>query len=98
MIGTLPLDKLTEKTRSLYEAVLVIAKRARQINDQRRAKMEMEINPDEGSDELFEEAIAEVKERVYETRVKPTRQAIDELLRGEIEIIRPGEESEEPAE
>lgn len=92
MIETLPLEKLTERTRSVYEAVLVIAKRARQINDQRRARMEMEINPNDQSDELFEEAIAEVKERVYETRIKPTRQAIEELLHGELKVIHPGEE------
>jgi DNA-directed RNA polymerase subunit K/omega len=96
MISTLPLEEIVKKTRTVYEAVLVIARRARQINEMRRAKMEMEMEMGDQTEDFFEEALAEVKDKVYETRKKPTRQAIDELLNDELRVFYP--ESENPDE
>ena len=49
-MGYEPLDSLDEITKNRYEAVLVAARRARQLNAIRLAKLEM-LNP-ENADEI----------------------------------------------
>ena len=47
MVTTIKLDELTANTITLYEAVMVVAKRARQINNEERAKMDLNLGTDE---------------------------------------------------
>lgn len=95
MIKTLPLDELKKNTRTLYEAVEVIAKRARQINSMRRSQMELMENGDD-QEENFDELNFNIEPTLYEKKKKPTRQAIEELLDGKLEIKYPEEEENSP--
>ena len=94
MIETLPLENLKKETRTLYESVEVIAKRARQINSLRRSKMEMIDSMDE-TEENFEDLNLDIQPQLYEKKPKPTRQAIQELMDGKLEIKYPEEEIEQ---
>ncbi len=94
MAETLPLDKLTKNTRTLFEAVEVVAKRARHINEVRRAHIEILDTNEEQTEEGFEETVIEVPEQVFEKKIKPTKQAIDELMTGDLEISYPLPEEE----
>jgi DNA-directed RNA polymerase subunit K/omega len=94
MIKTLPLENLKQQTKTLYEAVEIIAKRARQINQERRAQMEMVEMGDEQSEDGFEDTVFDVSDQLFEKKAKPTRQAIEELMNGDLNIIYPEEEKE----
>ncbi len=93
MVKTIELDKLTENTVTLYEAVMIVAKRARQINNEERAKMELNLGTEEIEDE-FDEFPMEIQNQVFERKIKPTKQAITELINGEINVIRKVDEEE----
>ncbi len=94
MVETLPLDEIKKRNSNIYELVVALAKRARQINEERRAKLHMEINTNEEYDD-FEDALNfhPMENQVYERKVKPTRQAIEEYLQGKLEIKYPDEEN-----
>ncbi len=95
MVETLPLDDIKKRNNNIYELVVALAKRARQINEERRAKLHMEIDTNEEYDD-FEDALNfhPMENQVYERKVKPTRQAIEEYLQGKLEIKYP--EGENP--
>lgn len=94
MINTLPLDKLKKDSKTIYEAVEVISKRARQINSQRRAQMEV-FDTSEETEDNFEELNINIENQLYEKKDKPTRQAINELMGGKLEIKYPDVENKE---
>jgi DNA-directed RNA polymerase subunit K/omega len=98
MVSTLKLDELTKSTKTIYEAVMCVAKRARQINNENRAKLELVLGPDDQIEDEFEEIQVEVHNQVYDRKAKPTHQAIEELIEGEVTIVRPDEISEDPEE
>jgi DNA-directed RNA polymerase subunit K/omega len=89
MIETLPLDELKKSTKTIYESVEVIAKRARQINSLRRSQMEMIDSMDDQTEENFDEINFDIEPQLYEKKPKPTRQAIQELLDGKLDIKYP---------
>lgn len=97
MVNTLKLSELTENTSTLYEAVMVVAKRARQINNEERAQMELNLVADDQIEEEFDEFPLEIQSQVFDRKIKPTQQAIAELIEGEVNIIR-GEDEEEVVE
>ncbi len=97
MVTTIELDKLTENTITLYEAVMVVAKRARQINNEERAKMELNLGTEE-VDEEFDEFPMEIQNQVFERKIKPTKQAITELIDDKVNIIRRIDEDEVKSE
>ena len=76
MIRTLSIEDLKKKTRTIFEAVDAIAKRARQINSMRRSQIDMGDNSEDPIDETFEDLTVEIKTKLYEKKDKPTRQAI----------------------
>lgn len=98
MVSTLKLDELTKSTTTIYEAVMCIAKRARQINNDERAKMEVILGTDEQAEEEFEELPVEIHNQFYDRKIKPTRQAINELITGDMKIERFKEEEAEEKE
>ena len=85
-IKTLDLEQLESITTSIYEACLVIARRARQINGDRIAKRkEKEILEDSGFDQDFDAFDREFLEGIeYEREINPTVEAQDELLNGKL--------------
>ena len=85
------LEELLNRTGNIYESVMIIAKRARQINDRQKQLIEREMEKipvieAKENDELDEVEID--REALARNRVKypkPTRVAIEEMQRNEIE-------------
>lgn len=86
MVKTLPLSELEKYSENIYEAVMAIAKRARQINEEQKAKMDLPIET-EGEYEDYEEEGDKEAEEQKEQRVeelKPTKLALEEMLQGKL--------------
>jgi DNA-directed RNA polymerase subunit K/omega len=83
MINTLPLSELEKYTSNIYEAIIVLAKRARQINDEQK---QTTVNEgDEEYDEFDEdEGEIEIAKTDFVPLPKPTTLALNELLSGKI--------------
>ena len=85
-IETLKLSELIEKTGNIYEAIVIMAKRARAVNLVRMAERE-EIEEEE--DEEEEEVIATPTVRREDEPPKPTTLALEEMLAGDLEYRYP---------
>ena len=89
MGSTLSLENLVKDCDNIYEAIIVLGKRARQINDEQKAYIEKEagiddsITDDDGDDYFDPEAVREAK---VIKLPKPTQLAIDELIAGKIQF------------
>ena len=89
MSSTIPLSQLEKLSGNLYEAIVVIAKRARQINEEQKSLIDIETEMDESIDDYEddEEEQNEDQEEVMRKVIKlpkPTEIAIQEMLSGKI--------------
>ena len=86
------LENLQKNTESIYEAVVAMSKRARQINDEQRIAMELEMDTSPVGDIRDSEEFGDVEidrealKREYTKYPKPTRAAMIEMVNGEIEF------------
>ncbi|MFQ5602006.1 MAG: DNA-directed RNA polymerase subunit omega [bacterium] len=95
MITTLPLSEFEKYTDNIYEAIIVLAKRARQINDQQKQllyKDQEYDNYDEYDDDEFE---VSGENEDYIKLPKPTSLAMEEFLSGQLEFKYREDETEE---
>ena len=76
------LRKMEEKTKNIYEAVVVMSKRARQINQERYEEQVMEESEELEMDVLDE--LPDIKPEDYEEKEKVTTIAVNEFLEGEV--------------
>jgi len=76
------LRKMEEKTKNIYEAVVVMSKRARQINQERYEEQVMELSEELELDVLDESP--DIKPEDYEEKEKVTTIALNEFLEGEV--------------
>ena len=76
------LRKVEEKANNIYEAVVVMAKRARQINQERFEDQIMEESEELELDVLDE--LPDIKPEDYEEKEKVTTKAMDEFLEGKV--------------
>jgi DNA-directed RNA polymerase subunit K/omega len=87
-----PVDllKLSETTESLYEAIVVMSRRARQVNDEIKAALTRELAEvitiplTEETDEP-ETNYDQMRISKQFDKLRPTEIAVDEMLRGELE-------------
>lgn len=95
-LRTLDVDQLTTGTSSIYEAVVVLSKRARQIAGKSKAELDEKLAYYEGfASDIENLRMQEEQTRTsldYETRPKPTEVAIKELIDTEIYFRNPSEE------
>lgn len=93
MVSTVPLEDLEKHAANVYEAIVVVAKRARQINDDQKRYIEQEIGYDSSlenssSDDLdSEEENREERQTApvkYIRMPKPTSISLDEMLTGKL--------------
>jgi len=87
MVSTLDLDEIVKHAESVYEACIIIAKRARQINEEQKrlVEREMEITPMDTEEDYEEEDVDKAAlERRYVKLPKPTKQALQEFLQGKL--------------
>ena len=87
MIGTLSMSDLEKYSDNIYEAIIVISKRARQINVEQKQYIEREAGIDDsivndGDDEIFD------RDMIDEDKIirlpKPTELAIKEMIEGKL--------------
>jgi DNA-directed RNA polymerase subunit K/omega len=98
-LTTQDFSALSQPTGSVYEAVAIIAKRARQVAARSKEELDtklVEFMADE-HEELLEEEVAAKQEqaeitRLYERVPKPTTIATEEFLNGKLMYRYPDEE------
>ncbi len=85
-IQTVDLEQLESTSHNVYEAVLVIAKRAREINGERIAKRkEKEILEESGYEQDMDVYDREFFEGIeHEKEINPTVIAQEELMEGKL--------------
>ena len=96
-------EDVQRKASSIYEAVVVMFKRARQINDEQKQQIDMEIGPTQMMDNRENEDFDDVeidKEallREHKKFPKPTRAALEEMVQDKIQFkyVNPDEENSE---
>jgi hypothetical protein len=95
-IKTIDVDALTNQVGNLYEAVVIISKRSRQVAVNTKAELDDKLSYFEGfENELDDARMSEEQQRIsveYETRPKPEETAIKEMFNHEIYYRRPGQE------
>jgi hypothetical protein len=97
-IRTVDVDLLAEQTGSIYESVVILSRRARQIATNNKAELDEKLSYFEGFDtetedpRLNEDQIRTSVE--YERRPKPTELSINEMFSHEIYFRNPEEEVE----
>lgn len=102
MVSTISLDDLEKYVENVYEAIVVIAKRSRQINEEQKQIIEEEMqlgddllppNEEYDDDEVDKRAL----ERDFPKLPKPTRIAVAEMLEGKLkfEYVESVEDEEE---
>jgi DNA-directed RNA polymerase subunit K/omega len=87
MASTIPLIELEKYVDNVYEAVVVIAKRAKQINEEQRRLFEINTDDydDDDSEDFDEEGEAPAPEEIHYVKLpKPTRIALEELMSGQL--------------
>ena len=86
-IKTLDLDEIEKITPNIYEACLVIAKRAREINAERIAKRkEKEIMEEAGYESEEGYLNRDMEEVTYEKEINPTVIAQEEFFNRKLKI------------
>ena len=95
-IKTVDLEALTNQVGNLYEAVVILSKRARQVSVNAKADLDDKLSYFEGfENELDDARMSEEQARVslaYETKAKPEQVAIAEMFDHEIYYRRSGED------
>ena len=89
-ITPINLRKVETHTKNIYEAVILAAKRARQINDENRLEFNTQLSTMIPSiEDEFEERGNPDQERIsleYEKREKSHLRALNELIDGEVKF------------
>ncbi|MBW7886793.1 MAG: DNA-directed RNA polymerase subunit omega [Bacteroidetes bacterium] len=91
-IKTFEIKELEAKAANVYEAIVILSKRSRQINEETKIefnqRVENLISPESGSDDEDEFVSNPDQMKVsleFEARPKPTEEAIDELMNDQLE-------------
>ena len=87
MLNTLQLQKLEEYTENVYEAIVIIAKRARQINtESRKAAIDANVEEDDRLDVFSDEPDFDNIDFSKKAEPKPTALALEEFLAGQLKF------------
>ena len=94
-----PLDIVTleKKAGNIYEAIVIGAKRARQINDEQKIEYNQRLQPIIEKEEEDETVVSKDKMNIsldFEKRRKPAEVSLEELMNDEIEFRARTEEPE----
>ncbi|MDW7681036.1 MAG: DNA-directed RNA polymerase subunit omega [bacterium] len=95
MSATLSFDELDKHSENVYEAIVIIAKRARQINEEQKRYIETETGLDDSiSDSDDEEEFEQDRDEIKIIKLpKPTQLAIEEYLQGKLKYEYTGDEA-----
>ena len=95
MIKTLSIRDLESKANSIYEAIVVLAKRARQINDDQKQLLMREREYDDDYDEFNEDEVDFSAAADYVDLPKPTDISLEEFIEQKIKYDYPAESENE---
>lgn len=91
-IKTLEIRELEAKAANVYEAIVVMSKRARQVNEETKLEFSQRIENlvalPSANDDMDEEVSNPDQLKVsleFEARPKPTEEAIEELMNDQLE-------------
>lgn len=88
-IKPIEIEVLESKAGNIYEAVVVAAKRARQINDEQKIEYNQRLEPLKEKEEEDETVVSKDKMNIsmdFEKREKVTEDALNELLDDELDF------------
>ncbi|RME00813.1 MAG: DNA-directed RNA polymerase subunit omega [Calditrichaeota bacterium] len=86
MISTLDIQELIKHADTVYEAIIIIARRARQINTEQKIFLERELELEEVNEDFEEEDFGQPVTPEMEIKLpKPPSVALEEFLRGELQ-------------
>ena len=97
-INPIEIEILESKAGNIYEAVIVAAKRARQINDEHKLEYNQRIEPLTQVETDDDTLVSKDKMNIsvdFEKRIKPTEQGLDELLDDQLEFRLRSDKSED---
>ena len=86
-LKTLDIEKFEANAENMYEAVAICAKRARQINDEMKIELSQRLAPIDAKETEDDTIMNQDKLEIsldFEKRDKPTTQAVQELINGEL--------------
>jgi DNA-directed RNA polymerase subunit K/omega len=96
-IKTIDIEKFESKAHNIYEALVIVSKRARQINDELKIESNQRLEPiiarETEDDTIMNQDKLDLSLE-FEGREKPTIQAIRELMNDELEFRSRNEEEE----
>ena len=84
MVSPISLEDIEKYAENVYEAIMIIAKRARQINDEQKRLLESQLEANEDIDDNYDEPSDEMYDQTYVRLPKPTRLALEEMLSGKL--------------
>jgi len=92
-VKPLNLEELTGKAENVYEAIVILLKRARQINEEMKIEFNQRIEmlqsrifePEDESDQPQTNPDQILVAQEFEKRPKPTETAVNELMTGKLE-------------
>ncbi len=91
MIRTLTIDNLDNFAENIYEAIIMISRRARQINELQKKVLDAEAASMSNNDNYDDEGVSQdVVDRQYLKLPKPTSVALQEMLEGKLSKNYPG--------
>jgi DNA-directed RNA polymerase omega subunit len=98
-IKPLEIEEVESKAGNIYEAVVVAAKRARQLNDETKLEYNQRVEPlmkieDDSDDSIVSKDKMNISIE-FEKRIKSTEQGLDELLADRLTFRVRSEEPEE---
>jgi DNA-directed RNA polymerase subunit K/omega len=82
-IRALDVEKLQDITGNIYESIIILSKRSRQISAREKMELDEKLKYFEGFDEEDEFSFNEEQERIsreYEVKEHPTQRSIAEIL------------------
>ena len=88
-IKPVDIEELESKAGNIYEAILVAAKRAKQINDELKIELSQRLEPIVIKEEEDEGTVSKDKMNIsldFEKRTKPTETGLGELMNDELEF------------
>ncbi|HPG38043.1 MAG TPA: DNA-directed RNA polymerase subunit omega [bacterium] len=88
MAETLPLEQIEKNASTIYEAIVMVARRARQINELQKRILDDEAEAISQTEEFDDEGInADIVERQFLKLPKPTTIALQEMIEGKLERV-----------
>ncbi|NIA30332.1 MAG: hypothetical protein GWP06_10525 [Actinobacteria bacterium] len=92
MAETLPIDELEKRADNIYEAIVMISQRARQINDMQKKMLEEQVEAAADEDEIDGDIDMDRVDRQYLKLPKPTTIALQEMMEGKLSKEYPGKD------